>query len=305
MIQNWGEYQRIKEKALGADGVIERDFAKMMDTTKQKIMEVGQALGRLGVAMGSVFGGDAAGKSSGLAERIGQLTDFINANRDLVRVTVQVVGGLFVARLAILGLSYAWTAANGVWLAGRAAWMAAPAVFTAVGTALRFVGSGILWVGRALLMNPIGLAVTAIAGAVYLIYKYWDPLKGWFSALWEDIKSSFAAVYDWVVGKVAYMMELPGKIKAKVQQMFNGGGNDLAGTEYDANGIPTGHRLPDVPAMAAKGGTTVNDNSQTQVTIVQQPGQDGRKLFEEFEREQRRRRGVSNRGMMLDGVGAQ
>ena len=30
-------------------------------------------------------------------------------------------------------------------------------------------------------MNPIGLVITAIAGAAYLIYRYWEPIKGFFS----------------------------------------------------------------------------------------------------------------------------
>lgn len=306
MIQNWEEYQRIKEKALGASDVTERDFAKMMATTKQQIMEVGNALGRLGVALGSVFSNDATGKSAGLAERIGQLTDFINANRELVRVTIQVVGGLFVARLAFLGLSYAWTLANGAWLAGKAAWLAAPGIISAVGTALRFAGTAVLWLGRALLLNPIGLAVTAVAVSVGLIYTYWGPLKEWFSNLWADIKASFAAAFDWIVGKVQYLMELPGRLKDKLKSVFGSGATQGdGGVQYDAMGNPTGYSVPELPPMASRAAPTVNDNSQHNVTIVQQPGQDGRKLYEEWERERQRRQGVNARSSLMDGVGAQ
>lgn len=57
--------------------------------------------------------------------------------------------------------------------------------------ALPLVWKGILLIGRALLMNPIGLAVTAIAGAAYLIYKNWEPIKAFFLGLWEEIKAGF------------------------------------------------------------------------------------------------------------------
>ncbi len=60
-----------------------------------------------------------------------------------------------------------------------------------MGTALLWAGKAVLWLGRALMMNPIGLAVMAIAGAAYLIYKYWDPIKAYFLGLWEEVKAGF------------------------------------------------------------------------------------------------------------------
>jgi hypothetical protein len=59
-------------------------------------------------------------------------------------------------------------------------------------TALPAVGKAILWVGRAFLMNPIGLAITAIAVAAYLIYRYWDPIKAFFLGLWDEVKAAFS-----------------------------------------------------------------------------------------------------------------
>ncbi|MEM5527174.1 hypothetical protein, partial [Enterobacter hormaechei] len=38
----------------------------------------------------------------------------------------------------------------------------------------------VLWIGRALLMNPIGLAITAVAAAAYLIYRNWGAVSSWF-----------------------------------------------------------------------------------------------------------------------------
>ncbi|MBC3911571.1 phage tail protein, partial [Undibacterium umbellatum] len=41
------------------------------------------------------------------------------------------------------------------------------------------------------LMNPIGLAITAIAAAAYLIYRNWAQVSAFFSGLWASIKTSF------------------------------------------------------------------------------------------------------------------
>lgn len=55
----------------------------------------------------------------------------------------------------------------------------------------KLIVSAISFVGRALLMNPIGLAITAIVVAAYLIYKYWDPIKAFFKDLWAEAKAAF------------------------------------------------------------------------------------------------------------------
>lgn len=58
---------------------------------------------------------------------------------------------------------------------------------------VKLAGQVVLWLGRALLMNPIGLAITAIAAGAYLIYRYWAPIKGFFTALWAQVRSAFTA----------------------------------------------------------------------------------------------------------------
>jgi TP901 family phage tail tape measure protein len=70
-------------------------------------------------------------------------------------------------------------------------------VLTLLGGGLRMAGQAVLFLGRAMLMNPIGLAVTAIALSAYLIYKYWGPIKGFFSGLWDHISNLFNSGVAW------------------------------------------------------------------------------------------------------------
>ncbi|MCU9956863.1 hypothetical protein OEJ37_26220 [Burkholderia sp. BKH01] len=57
--------------------------------------------------------------------------------------------------------------------------------------AWRMFASAALFAGRAMLMTPIGLAITAavvvIAGAAYLIYRYWKPISRFFAGLWKGV----------------------------------------------------------------------------------------------------------------------
>lgn len=61
------------------------------------------------------------------------------------------------------------------------------------GLALAFnvVMRAVAVLGRVLLLNPIGLLVTAIAVAAYLVYRYWEPISAFFSGLWQQVKAAF------------------------------------------------------------------------------------------------------------------
>lgn len=67
-----------------------------------------------------------------------------------------------------------------------------------VGLAARAVPAaiaGIRALGLAMMTTPIGwiiAGVTAVAGAVYLIYRNWDGISKWFGNLWQGIKGFFS-----------------------------------------------------------------------------------------------------------------
>jgi len=56
----------------------------------------------------------------------------------------------------------------------------------------------------ALLTNPIVLAVTAIAASAFLIYKYWEPIKGFFLGLINSVKAFFADGFLNGINKILY-----------------------------------------------------------------------------------------------------
>lgn len=82
-------------------------------------------------------------------------------------------------RSAVLGL---WSVLSG----------GAVGMFTALATGARVAAQSVLFLGRALLMNPIGLIVTAIAGAAFLLYKYWQPIKAFFQGFWQGFTEGIA-----------------------------------------------------------------------------------------------------------------
>lgn len=127
---------------------------------------------------------------------------------------------------SITAVSGKWTLLRAMWQAGRfapaiAGLRSVGAGFLAVGRALLPFGQGLLmsvvaplklagqavfWLGRAMLMNPIGLAVTAIGVAAYLAWKNWDKVKGAVVAGWNWLKGLknqfFSAGADLIDGLV-------------------------------------------------------------------------------------------------------
>lgn len=70
-------------------------------------------------------------------------------------------------------------------------------IFSKVGALVKLVGG--IFSGVAL--GPIALiiaAIAAFAAIVFLVIKYWEPLKEFFVRLWEGIKKVFSAVWEWI-----------------------------------------------------------------------------------------------------------
>jgi TP901 family phage tail tape measure protein len=60
---------------------------------------------------------------------------------------------------------------------------------------LKAVGTAFMWLGRALMLNPIGLAITLLVTAGWLLYKNWDGVIGGLKALWADLGRGAKAIW--------------------------------------------------------------------------------------------------------------
>lgn len=147
----------------------------------------------------------------------------------------------------------------------------------------------------AMATNPIGLVLMGLATAAVLIYKNWEPIKGFFTGLFDGIKATVSASIDWIIGKIQAVGEFWGKTKA----FFGFGTSPGAAPPGGAPGAPV---PPSVPRMATApgAGASVNAAQTNTFNITQQPGQDSKALADEVARRLAEKQGVQRRGAMYD-----
>ncbi|WP_111745624.1 phage tail protein [Salinisphaera orenii] len=62
--------------------------------------------------------------------------------------------------------------------------------------ALPLVIAGVRTLTAVMIANPIIAIIAAIAGAAFLIYKYWGPISDFFTGLWNDVTGIVSGAYD-------------------------------------------------------------------------------------------------------------
>lgn len=322
------EYKKQLALANGeaAKGSMSREYFAMLETTTAQWTLMKNRTSEVAVNLGSVLLPAINDTFKAISPLVNVVADFARENPKVtkaivgtaVALTTLKVGGLAVgyaftfvkgAALSTVGLFYRVSAGAAVAGASTASAAAGP---TLLGKAFMFAGKGIIWMGRALLMNPIGLAITAIAGAAYLIYENWDKLKPWFTALWDDIVAKFETAVVKIGGMIDSVKQKwndtkdavtggVGSAWASTKEFFGFGDNK---SQSKPASLPSNLPLPAIASSRSRG-NTYQDNSQTTVQVTQLPGESQQALAKRIVAEQERMRAVRQRSMMTDGVIAQ
>lgn len=243
--------------AAPGQGVIDADFAKRMEMSTEQARQLRIGLTEIGIVIGSTLLPAFNDGVQAVLPMVRQFGAWAEANPGLVRQIVMLGAGLvgakmgFIAlrlglnlilspinavRTGILMLSSKWTLLRAIFQMGN--FGAVGRVFSAIGTGaawlgrvlggpllsgLRLAGQAIMIFGRVLMANPIGLAITAIGIAAYLIYKHWGAVKAALTAGWNWIKglgSAFRqAGADLIQGLINGIMSKVEAAKARILEV--------------------------------------------------------------------------------------
>ncbi|MCA6960900.1 phage tail tape measure protein [Pectobacterium odoriferum] len=233
MKQNWQSYQANQQRmnSPAATQTLGLDFARQNDTLTGRWNRMTTSVMNIALNVGEALTPVLVSLSDTLIPILDQLVTWTAANPELVRGIVMAVAGFFAFRMALsgakLGITTLLSPLLSVWdgilqvqrgwqlfnaglrttgvlqgIGGGLSWFVGGAGTLArmLGGVLRsglmMAGRAVLFLGRMLLMNPIGLAVTAIAGAAYLIYQYWEPISAFFKNLWSQVSQAFNAGWE-------------------------------------------------------------------------------------------------------------
>lgn len=309
-----------------AKGSMSREFAARLQTTNAQWTLMKNRTSEVAVNLGSVLLPAINDTFKAISPMVNVVADFARENPKVTKAIVGTVVAMTSLKVGGLALGYAFTFVKGAALStvglfyrvsagaavAGASTASAAAGPTLLGRAFMFAGKGIIWMGRALLMNPIGLAITAIAGAAYLIYENWDKLKPWFTALWDDIVAKFETAVVKIGGMIDSVKQKwndtkdavtggVGSAWASTKEFFGFGDNKA---QSKPASLPSNLPLPAIASSRSRG-NTYQDNSQTTVQVTQLPGESQQALAKRIVAEQERMRAVRQRSMMTDGVIAQ
>lgn len=99
------------------------------------------------------------------------------------------VGALLSGSLRFIGTAFGWVVNAGRMLVGF----------------LPMVGKAFMALGRFLLTTPLGIALTLMATAAYMLYARWGDVVGGAKSMWQDLCSVVGAVASAVAGFFANM----------------------------------------------------------------------------------------------------
>ncbi len=197
-----GNFDKMLKNLQNSSGVAQKMAKIRMDSTEGSITQLMSAVEGIAISFGSILTPILRTTASVITQLTAPLQGLIQNNHNVV-VGIGAFAGIMLAS-KIIALGYTATM-----------WLVTPAI-TALSMALKVVRIGMIAFNVVASMNPIGavvVSVTALIAAGIALYKYWKPIKAFFSDLWKTIKS-----FDFsdVLGSI-------GKIGA----MFGFGGGDV------------------------------------------------------------------------------
>jgi TP901 family phage tail tape measure protein len=236
IIQNLKEYRDIRESAMKAGGLVDKQFDQRVarDATVQWRAFLGSA-SSLAIVLGTTLLPVATQTLGYLHDAAAAVSHWAQQNPALAATLMKVAAGLITAKIGIGALQFAFggflgPAANLIaffrkvegiskftqmlgLLRGGVGTTATIMVraFGVMRIAAMFLARGVMQAGLLMLANPIVLAITAIvlalAGAGYLIYRNWDRIKAAFTGGIAWVKGALAAVPAWLSGIGKMMMQ--------------------------------------------------------------------------------------------------
>ncbi|EPM8491349.1 phage tail tape measure protein [Escherichia albertii] len=196
-----GELQKLTRELQGARGEADRVAKVMADNLDGDLKNLDSAWEGLRIRISDLVDGPLRSVTQWLTRVLEKITSLAQAHPVLTRQLL-IAGGALLAMTATVG---SLSLALGVLAGPLAKLRLGFSLLTGSMNAVRVLPA--LWgmaagsvslLGGAIgaLFSPVGLIVAALAGAAVLIWKYWDPIRAFFSGVFSGIMERLAPLRE-------------------------------------------------------------------------------------------------------------
>lgn len=195
-------------------GSMDKEFAARSATTANNWQTFKNSLTEIGITAGSVLLPALNQLMTTIRPIINSFADWASKNPEIVSAFVHLAAGFAALKAGGLMFRFVGNELSGFMVSFRLAkallgvdWLATvirfksgigalARIFGVVKTAATLFGSGLMSLGRFLFMSPIGIALTLLGVAAYMLYKNWDGVVGGAKALWQDLSNFIGGVVN-------------------------------------------------------------------------------------------------------------
>ncbi len=223
LAQNTGEYNRQLQLLQETDangnlkyiGSMQREFENRSNTAENKLTKLKSSLSEIATKIGNAFLPVITSFVETITPVIYGITEWVETNPQIMEWALTIGGGIgaVVGGLLTLHSAFSFVSAGLLpfiklgkllgGLLGNFLFSAISKLSLGIGYLIGYVmkgavifGKAIFMMSRVLLTNPIGLLITGIAVAAYVIYENWEKIGPWFSELWQTVSGTFSAAWD-------------------------------------------------------------------------------------------------------------
>ena len=217
LLKDFKDFQDIRDRALKSNGVIDKDYAKQLDTFTGRMDSFRNATDRLSISFGNALLPVLTKVSIALTPIAEGMANFVSQHPKIA-TGLAVIGGLFAGLIVVLPI-----------IAGVAAGISAIGTAIAAATAafpvLAGIGTVIAVAGGPITLIIAGVVLLGVA--IYSLIKNWNAVSnagvraGWqIRAVWDKFTSWIGGVFNQALGVIkawapkvlGFLFPVPGMI---------------------------------------------------------------------------------------------
>ena len=198
-------------------GSMDKEFAARSATTANNWQIFKNSLTEIGITAGSVLLPALNQLMTTIRPIINSFADWASKNPEVVSALVHLAAGFAALKVGGLMFRFVGNELSGFMVSFRLAkallgvdWLATvirfksgigalARIFGVVRTAATLLGSGLMTLGRFLLLSPIGIALSLLGVAAYMLYRNWDTVVAGAKALWQGLGVFVGGVVNTIV----------------------------------------------------------------------------------------------------------